>query len=47
MPNDSAKTVFRASQASRRGGEIICRMARNRIELEGPCVFYLEGNVAI
>lgn len=41
------KTVFRAFQASRRGGEIICRLVHNRIELEGACVFYLEGEVEI
>ncbi|MCX7178633.1 MAG: PhzF family phenazine biosynthesis protein, partial [Proteobacteria bacterium] len=41
------KTAFRAFQASQRGGEIICRLAGNRVELEGPCVFYLEGIVEI
>lgn len=41
------KTVFRAYQASRRGGEIICRLVGDRVELEGTCVFYLEGEVEI
>jgi len=41
------KSVFWAFQASQRGGEIICRVAGNRVELEGPCVFYLEGEVEI
>jgi predicted PhzF superfamily epimerase YddE/YHI9 len=41
------KTEFRAYQASRRGGEIICRLAGNRVELQGSCVFYLEGTVEI
>jgi predicted PhzF superfamily epimerase YddE/YHI9 len=41
------KPVLRAFQASRRGGEIICRPAGDRIELEGSCVFYLEGEVEI
>jgi PhzF family phenazine biosynthesis protein len=42
------KTAFRAFQASRRGGEIICRLAgSDRIELQGTCVFYLEGKVEI
>jgi PhzF family phenazine biosynthesis protein len=41
------KTVFRAFQASRRGGELICRLAGDRVELEGTCVFYLEGHVEI
>jgi PhzF family phenazine biosynthesis protein len=37
------KTEFRAFQASRRGGEVICRLLDDRVELEGSCVFYLEG----
>jgi PhzF family phenazine biosynthesis protein len=41
------KTEFRAFQASRRGGEIICRLVGDRVELEGTCVFYLEGEVEI
>jgi len=41
------KTEFRAFQASRRGGEIICRLVGDRVELEGNCVFYLEGYVEI
>jgi PhzF family phenazine biosynthesis protein len=41
------KTTFRAYQASRRGGEIICRLVGERVELEGNCVFYLEGEVEI
>jgi len=39
------KTAFTAFQASRRGGEVICRLAGDRVELEGRCVFYLEGEV--
>jgi len=41
------KTMFRAFQASRRGGEIICRLVGDRVKLEGACVFYLEGEVEI
>lgn len=41
------KTEFRAYQASRRGGEIVCRLVHDRVELEGSCVFYLEGTVEI
>jgi PhzF family phenazine biosynthesis protein len=41
------KTVFRGWQASRRGGEIVCRLVRDRVELEGSCVFYLEGEAEI
>lgn len=39
------KTAFAAFQASRRGGEVICRLAGDRVELEGRCVFFLEGHV--
>jgi len=41
------KTEFKAFQASPRGGEIICRLVHDRVELEGNCVFYLEGYVEI
>lgn len=39
------KTGFRAYQASQRGGEMLCRLAGDRVEMEGACVFYLEGAV--
>jgi PhzF family phenazine biosynthesis protein len=41
------KTAFRAYQASPRGGEIVCRLLQDRVELEGTCVFYLEGHAEI
>ena len=41
------KTMFRAFQASRRGGEIICTLVGDRVKLEGACVFYLEGEAEI
>jgi predicted PhzF superfamily epimerase YddE/YHI9 len=41
------KSAFRAFQASRRGGEIRCRRRGERVELEGACVFYLEGEAEI
>jgi PhzF family phenazine biosynthesis protein len=41
------KKEFRAFQASRRGGEMICRVIDARVELEGECVFYLEGEVEL
>lgn len=41
------KTAFSAFQASQRGGEITCRLFGGRVELEGGCVFYLEGEVEI
>jgi PhzF family phenazine biosynthesis protein len=41
------KSHFRAWQASRRGGEIVCRIVDDRVELQGACVFYLEGDVEI
>jgi PhzF family phenazine biosynthesis protein len=41
------KAAFRAYQASQRGGEILCRLVGDRVELEGSCVFYLEGRAEI
>jgi PhzF family phenazine biosynthesis protein len=41
------KTVLRAFQASRRGGEVLSRLSGDRVELEGGCVFYLEGEAEI
>jgi PhzF family phenazine biosynthesis protein len=41
------KMEFRAFQASPRGGEILCRLDGVRVELEGSCVFYLEGEIEI
>lgn len=42
-----AKADFTAWQASPRGGKVICRLRGDRTELEGECVFYLEGQVEI
>jgi PhzF family phenazine biosynthesis protein len=41
------KTSFTAFQASPRGGTVLCRLRGDRVELEGECVFYLEGEVEI
>ncbi len=41
------KASFRAFQASPRGGEVICRVVGERVELKGHCVFYLEGELEI
>ena len=41
------KTSFKAFQASPRGGEVVCRLVGDRVELEGGCVFYLEGKIEI
>ncbi len=37
------KRELLAFQASSRGGELRCRLKGDRVELEGRCVFYLEG----
>jgi PhzF family phenazine biosynthesis protein len=37
------KDSLTAFQASKRGGEINCRLRGDRVELEGSCVFFLEG----
>jgi PhzF family phenazine biosynthesis protein len=41
------KTEFRAFQSSKRGGEVVCRLIGERVELEGTCVFYMEGTAEI
>jgi PhzF family phenazine biosynthesis protein len=41
------KAAFRAFQASPRGGEVLCRVIGDRVQLEGGCVFYLEGRAEI
>ncbi len=42
-----AKTELHAFQASARGGEITCRALGDRVELEGGCRFYMEGEAEI
>jgi len=42
-----AKTSLRGFQASRRGGEVRCRLDGGRVELCGECAFYLEGTAEI
>jgi PhzF family phenazine biosynthesis protein len=42
-----SKAEIRAFQASKRGGELLCRNIGNRVELEGSCVFYFEGQAEI
>ncbi len=39
------RSEFHAYQASRRGGSMLCRLVGDRVEIEGQCVFYLEGEV--
>lgn len=41
------KSQLRAYQASKRGGELTCRVIGERVQLEGQCVFYLEGEAEI
>jgi PhzF family phenazine biosynthesis protein len=41
------KNDLRAWQASRRGGEILCRLRDGRVAMEGGCVFYLEGEIEL
>jgi PhzF family phenazine biosynthesis protein len=45
--NRLGKTAFHGFQASKRGGEMWCRLKGERVELEGSCVFYLEGEAEI
>ena len=39
------RTDFRAWQASERGGELLVRLRGERVELEGACVFYFQGEL--
>lgn len=41
------KSAFKAFQASRRGGEVRCLLAGDRVELYGGCIFYSEGAVQV
>jgi predicted PhzF superfamily epimerase YddE/YHI9 len=45
--NRIKRREFRAYQASARGGEIVCRLKGERVELEGACVFYMSGTAEI
>ena len=38
---------FLDHQVSPCGGEIVCRLEGNHVELEDSCVFYLEGEAEI
>ena len=39
------RSELHAFQASPRGGEMVCRLCNDRVELQGNCVFYMEGEV--
>jgi PhzF family phenazine biosynthesis protein len=41
------KPEIHAYQASARGGEMICRVRGERVELEGACIFYMEGEAEV
>jgi PhzF family phenazine biosynthesis protein len=41
------RNPMRAFQASPRGGEILCRVEGERIDLEGQCAFYIEGHAEL
>ena len=41
------KTELFAHQASERGGEMTCRLSGDRVELEGACVFVIEGQMSL
>jgi PhzF family phenazine biosynthesis protein len=43
----TGRDTFFAYQASRRGGELTCRLAGDRVHLHGSCVFYLEGHIEL
>ncbi len=41
------KTELFAHQASERGGEMTCRLAGDRVELEGACIFVIDGQMSL
>ena len=41
------KRELRAYQASERGGEMVCRLAGDRVELDGACVFVIDGQMSL
>ena len=43
----TGKDTFFAYQASRRGGELACRLVCDRVQLHGACAFYLEGHIEL
>jgi PhzF family phenazine biosynthesis protein len=43
----TGRDTFNAYQASRRGGQLACRLAGDRVVLGGSCVFYLEGYIEL
>ena len=43
----TGRDSFLAYQASPRGGELSCRLAGDRVQLRGSCVFYLDGHIEV
>ena len=43
----TGKDTFFAYQASRRGGELACRLVGDRVQLHGSCALYLEGHIEL
>jgi PhzF family phenazine biosynthesis protein len=41
------KTTLHAKQLSRRGGELWCRDAGDRVTMSGHCVFYMKGEIQV
>ena len=41
------KNILHAKQVSSRGGEVICRVGKDRVEIVGSAVKYLEGEIEV
>jgi hypothetical protein len=41
------KDVLHAFQVSKRGGEVFCTNAGNRVKIAGQAALYLEGTITI
>ena len=41
------KTAFKARQLSKRGGTLYCRLTDRGVDISGPAVMYLQGEINI
>lgn len=41
------KKKLRARQVSRRGGELLCEVAGDRVLISGRCAFYMQGTIVL
>jgi len=44
---DSRPSENPVDRGKARGGELVCRIKGDRVDLEGECVFYMEGEAEV